>query len=62
MSIWYELILKERIRVNGSDGVDGNINIDTTVQEKSITFPSDAKRRKNIIIKCPQIGGREQMK
>lgn len=38
-----ELILKESIRVNGKDGHDGNVNIDTTVQEKNITFPTDAK-------------------
>jgi IS5 family transposase len=33
-----ELILKESIRINGSDSDDDNVNIDTTVQEKNITF------------------------
>jgi IS5 family transposase len=38
-----ELILKESIRINGKDAEDPNVNVDTTVQEKNITFPTDAK-------------------
>lgn len=49
-----ELILKESIRVNGKDSEDDNVNIDTTVQEKNITFPTDAKLHKKIIKKCQQ--------
>jgi IS5 family transposase len=41
-----ELILKESIRINGEDSEDDNINIDTTVQEKNITFPTDSKLHK----------------
>lgn len=41
-----ELILKESIRVNGDDAHDDNVNVDTTVQEKNITFPTDAKLHK----------------
>ena len=47
-----ELILKESIRINGDDANDENINVDTTVQEKNITFPTDAKLHKKIIKKC----------
>jgi len=56
-----ELILKESIRVNGRDGEDDNVNIDTTVQEKNITFPTDAKLHKKIIVKCKQIASEEQL-
>lgn len=56
-----ELILKESIRINGSDSDDDNVNIDTTVQEKNITFPTDTKLHKKIINKCKQIAEQEQL-
>lgn len=56
-----ELILRESIRVNGDDGDDGNVNIDTTVQEKNITFPTDAKLHKKIIKKCRKIAVGQQL-
>lgn len=56
-----ELILKESIRVNGQDSNDENVNIDTTVQEKNITFPTDAKLHKKIIKKCKAIVQKEQL-
>lgn len=55
-----ELILKESIRVNGEDANDDNVNIDTTVQEKNITFPTDSKLHKKIIKKCQKIAQTEQ--
>ncbi len=56
-----ELILTESIRINGKDGEDDNISIDTTVQEKNITFPTDAKLHKKIITKCKAIADKEQL-
>lgn len=56
-----ELILKESIRINGEDGHDGNVNVDTTVQEKNITFPTDAKLHRKIIKKCKRIAEQEQL-
>jgi IS5 family transposase len=56
-----ELILKESIRINGDDGQDDDVNIDTTVQEKNITFPTDAKLHKKIIKKCKGIASEEQL-
>jgi len=38
-----ELILKESIRVNGDDAGDRHVSVDSTVQEKNITFPTDDK-------------------
>src|SRR5690606_36008687 len=35
------LILKESIRINGDDPDNPHVNVDTTVQEKNITFPTD---------------------
>lgn len=56
-----ELILKESIRVNGGDSDDPNVSVDTTVQEKNITFPTDDKLHKKIIRKCQQIAQREDL-
>jgi IS5 family transposase len=56
-----ELILKESIRINGQDSLDPNVNVDTTVQEKNITFPTDAKLHKKIIQKCKNIAQKEDI-
>jgi IS5 family transposase len=53
-----ELILQESIRINGKDGEDGNVSIDTTVQEKNITYPTDSKLHRKIIKKCLSIAGK----
>lgn len=49
-----ELILQESIRVNKSNKDDdtGTVSLDTTVQEKNITYPTDDKLYKKIIKKC----------
>jgi IS5 family transposase len=46
-----ELIFKESIKVNEDDSDDANLSIDTTVQEKNITYPTDDKLYKKIIKK-----------
>ena len=56
-----ELIFKESIRINGDDSNDQHLNADTTVQEKNITFPTDAKLHKKIINKALKIVGDEQL-
>lgn len=53
------LILKESIRINGDDSDGPHVNVDTTVQEKNITFPTDAKLHRKIIKKCHAIAERE---
>ncbi|MCW5915063.1 MAG: hypothetical protein KIT66_10725 [Chitinophagaceae bacterium] len=53
--------MKESIRINGDDSNDGEVSVDTTVQEKNITFPTDAKLYKKIIKKCAQIADKEQL-
>ena len=56
-----ELIFKESIRINGKDGQEQEATTDTTVQEKNITFPTDAKRHKKIIKKCVALAERENI-
>ncbi len=47
-----ELILKESIRMNDDHDDIGRSFIDSTVQEKNVTFPTDAKLTKKIINRC----------
>ena len=57
-----ELILKESIRVNEPDDKSNYgdvVSIDTTVQEKNITYPTDDKLYKKIIKKCWKIADQE---
>lgn len=54
-----ELILKESIRINGKGGKQDKASIDTTVQEKNITYPTDSKLHRKIIKKCVGIADRE---
>jgi IS5 family transposase len=56
-----ELILKESIRVNGKDGQQPEGTTDTTVQEKNITYPTDAKLHRKIIRKCVAIADKEEI-
>ena len=60
-----EKILKESIRVNDDHTNDENNRlafIDSTVQEKNITYPTDAKLHKKIIKKCWSIVQSEGLK
>jgi IS5 family transposase len=57
-----ELIFKESIRINGKDGQEQEATTDTTVQEKNITFPTDAKLHRKIISKCVGLAEREEIK
>jgi transposase, IS5 family len=56
-----ELIFKESIRINGDDSNDRDVSVDTTVQEKNITYPTDNKLHRKIIKKCQQIAATEQL-
>jgi len=56
-----ELIFKESIRINGKDGQEEEATVDTTVQEKNITYPTDNKLHRKIIKKCVAIAEEEQI-
>jgi IS5 family transposase len=47
-----EKIFKHSIVLHGKEGNDPHLSIDTTAQEKNITYPTDAKLHKKIIDKC----------
>lgn len=48
-------IFKHSIDKHGKDGQDSEVSIDTTVQEKNITYPTDSKLQKKIIDRCVKI-------
>lgn len=52
-------IFKQSIDLHGKDGKDRHVSIDTTVQEKNITYPTDAKLHKKIVDKCVSIAKKE---
>lgn len=54
-----ELILGESIRINGKGGKEDKVSIDTTVQEKNITYPTDSKLHRKIIKKGVSIAEKE---
>lgn len=54
-----ELIFKESIRINGKDADEDQGTIDTTVQEKNITYPTDNKLHRKIIKKCVAIAAEQ---
>ena len=59
-----ELILKESIRVNEPSDNNNHgvvVSVDTTVQEKNITYPTDDKLYKKIIKKCWIIASNESI-
>jgi transposase, IS5 family len=54
-----EMIFRESVRINGKDSDEGQVVVDTTVQEKNITYPTDDKLHKKIINKCVSIAENE---
>lgn len=47
-----EKIFKHSIDKHGKDSEDPNVSIDSTAQEKNITYPTDAKLHKKIVDRC----------
>lgn len=54
-----EKIFSESIKIHGKAGEVDQLNIDSTAQEKNITFPTDTKLRIKIINKCIGIASKE---
>jgi len=50
-----ERIFKMSVDLQGKDGKQDKLCIDTTVQEKNITYPTDAKLQMRIIDKCRKL-------
>ena len=54
-----EKILEVSIRLHGKSSKEKDVVVDTTVQEKNITFPTDVKLYKKIIDRCNKIFKKE---
>ena len=54
-----EKIFKHSIDKHGNDSQAPNFSIDSTVQEKNITYPTDSKLQKKIIDQCVKIAKEE---
>jgi IS5 family transposase len=57
-----EQILAQSILIHGRKVLEEDVSIDTTVQEKNITFPTDTKLAKKIIDKTSEIANKEGIK
>ena len=57
-----EKIFKISIEIHGKHSLEKEVVIDTTVQEKNITYPTDVKLHKKIIDKCVKIAKSEDVK
>jgi len=55
-------ILKISIALHGKSAMESEVVVDTTVQEKNITFPTDVKLHKKIIEQCRKIAEQENIK
>jgi IS5 family transposase len=56
-----EKILAHSIKLHGKDALEYEVLIDSTVQEKNITFPTDMKLYRKIINKCRKIAEQEEV-
>jgi transposase, IS5 family len=54
-------ILEISISIHGKAALEKEVVIDTTVQEKNITFPTDVKLHKRIIQQCTKIAEAEEV-
>jgi len=54
-----EKILEISIRLHGKSSKEKDVVIDTTVQEKNITYPTDVKLYKKVIDQCTKISKKE---
>ena len=52
-----EKILKHSIELHSEGASEDVVSIDTTVQEKNITFPTDAELQKKVIDRCVKLAG-----
>lgn len=58
----FEKIFKISVLLHGKDALENEIIVDTTVQEKNITYPTDTKLRVKVISRCWKIAEEENIK
>jgi len=56
------LVFEVSVGLHGDDAKEREITVDTTVQEKNITFPTDVKLLSKVIKKCRKIADSEGIK
>ena len=56
-----EKILAVSILLHGKEALNEDVSIDTTVQPKNITYPTDTKLAVKIIKQCRKIAGQEEV-
>jgi IS5 family transposase len=54
-------ILEASIAIHGKKALEAEVTVDTTVQEKNITSPTDSKLHRKIIEKCRKIAEKENI-
>jgi IS5 family transposase len=57
-----EKIFKASVALHGKQSLEREVVIDTTVQEKNITFPTDTKLRVKVMAKCWKLAAAENIK
>jgi len=57
-----ELILKTSAELHGEKAQESEVVIDTTVQEKNVTYPTDSKLCRKIIGRCWKVADKSQIK
>ena len=57
-----EKVLGESLSIHGEAALNEDVSIDTTVQEKNITYPTETKLAIKIIENCGQIAEKEEVK
>ena len=57
-----EMIFKNSIELHGKSALEKEVLVDSTVQEKNITYPTDLKLHVKIIKKCREISKQENIK
>ena len=58
----FEKILASSITIHGENAIEEEVCIDTTVQENNITFPTDAKLYRKIIVRCLKLARANEIK
>lgn len=56
-----EKIFQISVEIHGNQAFESEIVVDTTVQEKNVTFPTDTKLRVKVIAKCWKIAEKENL-
>ena len=57
-----QLILAVSIGIHGPKGGEKEVVIDSTVQEKNVTYPTDTKLYRKVIVRCWKLADKEQIR